>query len=115
MVDNVILSFNILVTLLIVILSFYYFYTTKTKYRWVKLFWGLEILVYLLILLISIFGGHVTKTTQYLSMLLPLSCLLYGLVVSFTRKKEEKFFSELLEKHNGELERWMITQINAKE
>jgi hypothetical protein len=110
---TLLLLINIFFCLFIIIGSFLYFWRIKSKYRWVKLFWGLEMLVYILILVWSVLGGHTSQETQILFAMLPLSSLSYGLIVAFSRAKEANIIYELEKKLNGELEKWVTTQVNS--
>lgn len=112
--DYFFLAINISICIFIIVGSFIYAIKVKSKYRWVKLFWGLEILVYLGILLWTLFGGHPTKEMQYLSMILPLSALAYGVIVAFARLKELAIYMELEKKFNGELEQWVKELTKSK-
>jgi len=111
-IDSFLLLTSILLAIFVIVSSFIYSHKVKTKYRWVKLFWGIEITVYMLLLLWTFFGGTPTRTTQYLSMLLPLSCLACGMVVAFARLKEEQFIHYMQRKLNGEFEKWVEEQKN---
>jgi hypothetical protein len=104
---QILLIINILVCIAVSTGSFWYFKIVKSKYRWIKLFWGLEMLVYTIILLWTLLGGSPNLYTQYIAMLLPTTALLYGLVSAFTRNKEMKYVVLLEEKLNGDFERRM--------
>jgi uncharacterized membrane protein HdeD (DUF308 family) len=111
--ETILLFINILLCAFIIVGSFIYFLKNKSKFRWVKLFWALEISVYLFILVWTALGCHVTLLVQYLAMMLPLTAIMYGLITAFARSKEISLYYKLEEKFNGQLERWINRQIDS--
>jgi hypothetical protein len=109
--DMILFYFNMLLAVFIVVGSFLYFIKTKTKYRWIKLFWGLEMMAYLAIYMFILFGGNISRTTMFLTASLPLTALVYGLVSAFSRVKESELLNQLIDELNGQTEEWVRQKI----
>lgn len=92
--------------------SFWYFKVVKSKYRWIKLFWGLQMLVFTLIIVFTIVtSGAPNISIQFMALLLPTTALFYGLISAFSRQKELEYIAALEEKLNGDMHAWLEENI----